>query len=262
VKSLKFVVVVLVGLGLLAAFLGPLSWYATASNLPASVDSPLSLEMALRLSIESERQGVELQKEASRRVSLKWEKPDFTRIPKDMVSLYVNEQGCPKFFQSPRETGFAWKRRVVESLRKKYPSGDGACELLFIQNLALQLGAKTPMEIAVLSDQIHAQLQKDEMVAFDLHSIRFGEGFVGIETASRLALKKDLASLTLAEMAELQLAIPPYDSLQEVALCKNPPLLKLSRDSVLDNLEMSGLVPHDNVRVAKSQPLRCSTIRQ
>jgi membrane carboxypeptidase/penicillin-binding protein len=258
VKGLRFLVIAMLGAVLLGAIVLPVAWYTTASSLPVSIDSNLDLELALRASIESDRQTVEIRKEASRRKPISWERPDFTKLPKDLVSMYMTEMGCPRFFQTPRESGWAWTRRTLDTLRKVYPDGDGFCEMVLVQNLALQLGAKSTLEYAVMADKIHRHLQKDEMVAFDLLSRRFGNGLVGIDVASRVLLDKELAELTLSETAELVLAL---DFWKDIANCTNEPLIRLNRDKIIGHLEYVGLTTRELAKIAKAQPPRCMQVK-
>lgn len=262
-RSLRgcFLVVVLVGIAV--GVVGPAIWLYTLANLPNAIDSELDIETHLRQSIESERQSVELPKRPSERVSVKWERPDFGKLPKNLIAFYITETGCPTYFQTPREDGWAWtKRELAMVVQGRMLDGDGACELIFARRLARRLGAVTPMQLAVASDRIHRFLQKDQLVAFDLHAMQFDHGMIGVEAASKWLMQKPLNELNLAELAEFQLAIPPWDYWEEIKKCQNASLVRESRDTLLSRLAMVGLISDEMAKTAAAQPVRCLSVRR
>lgn len=262
-RSLRgcFLVVVLVGIAV--GVVGPAIWLYTLSNLPNAIDSELDIETHLRQSIESERQSVELPKRPSERQSVKWERPDFGKLPKNLIAFYITETGCPTYFQTPREDGWAWtKRELAMVVQGRMLDGDGACELIFARRLARRLGAVTPMQLAVASDRIHRFLQKDQLVAFDLHAMQFDHGMIGVEAASKWLMQKPLNELNLAELAEFQLAIPPWDYWEEIKKCQNASLVRESRDTLLSRLAMVGLISEEMAKTASAQPVRCLSVKR
>lgn len=261
-RSLKGCLAMVVLLAGVVGLVLPAAWLWVASSLPNQIDSQLDIETHLRQSVESERQSTQLVKRLKERESVKWERPDFTRLPKHMVALYITETGCPTYFQTPREEGFPWIKRVLFSLAGKQVDGDGACELIFAKRLARRLGAKTTMQVAVASDRVHRFLQKDELVAFDLHSMQFEQGVVGVEAAAKLLMQKDLTELSLSELAELQIAIPPWGYWDDVKLCGNASLVRVNRDKLLQNLVWAGLASEEMAKTGAAQQPRCLTIRR
>lgn len=262
-RSLRgcFLVVVLVGIAV--GVVAPAIWLYTLSNLPNAIDSELDIETHLRQSIESERQSVELPKRPSERQSVKWERPDFGKLPKNLIAFYITETGCPTYFQTPREDGWAWtKRELAMVVQGRMLDGDGACELIFARRLARRLGAVTPMQLAVASDRIHRFLQKDQLVAFDLHAMQFDHGMIGVEAASKWLMQKPLNELNLAELAEFQLAIPPWDYWEEIKKCQNASLVRESRDTLLSRLAMVGLISEEMAKTASAQPVRCLSVKR
>jgi hypothetical protein len=263
VRSLKGLVVLVVVLAVAVGVFGPAAWLYTAATLPNALESALDVETHLRQSIESERQSVQLTKPASRRDRVTWDRPDFNELPKNLIALYITETGCPTYFQTPREETGAWMKRELSQLAlKRMLDGDGACELIFARRLARRLGAETPMQLAVASDRIHRFLQKDELVAFDLHAMQFERGMIGVEAAAQSLMQRPLRELTLAELAEFQLAIPPWDFWEEIKTCQNAPLLRESRDIVLSRLAEAGLVSKDAARAAAAEPVRCLSVKR
>lgn len=263
VKGLKAFVVMGVLAVMAVAVIVPGAWLYTLGNLPNALDSELDVETHLRQSIESERQSVQLSRRPSERESVKWEKPDFGKLPKNLIAFYITETGCPTYFQTPREDGWAWNKRVFIMLaQSRVLDGDGACELIFARRLARRLGAQTPMQLAVAADRIHRFLEKDQLVAFDLHAMQFEHGMIGVEAASRFLMQKPLAELSVAELAELQLAIPPWDYWEEVKRCKNASLVRESRDTLLSRLAMVGLISEEMAKTAAAQPVRCLSVRR
>lgn len=261
-RSLKGCLAMVVLLAGVVGLVLPASWLYVASSLPNQLDSQLDIETHLRQSVESERQSTQLSKRLKERESVKWERPDFTRLPKHLVALYITETGCPTYFQTPREEGYAWAKRVLNALLDKQLDGDGACELIFAKRLARRLGAKTTMQVAVAADRIHRFLQKDELVAFDLHSMQFEQGVVGVEAGARLLMQKELTELSLAELAELQLAIPPWGYWEDVKSCGNASLVRVNRDKLLQNLVWAGLASEEMAKTGAAQPPRCLSVKR
>lgn len=242
--------------------LAPATWLYTASNMQNQLESESDVEIHLRQSIESERQSVMIGRPASARTSVKWEKPDFSRLPKHLIAFYITATGCPDYFRSPREEGWPWTKRLAASLQNRILDGDGACELIFARNLARRLNMKGDLQIAVAADRVHKFLAKDQLVAFDLHSMWFDHGVIGVETASEVVLQKPLAQLNLAELAELQLAIPPWGFWDDIKECRNAAKLKEARDSLLSELASIGHISDEMARTASSQPVRCLAVRR
>jgi membrane carboxypeptidase/penicillin-binding protein len=240
----------------------PSSYMYTAANLPNQVDSESDVELHLRQSIESERQSVEIGKPANHRGSVKWEKPDFSRLPKHLIAFYITAIGCPDYFRSPRESGWPWNRRLIASAQNRMLDGDGACELILASNLARRLEMKTDMQVLVGADRIHRFLAKDQLVAFNLHSMWFDRGVVGVERASELLMQKPLTQLNLAELAELQLAIPPWGAWGDIEKCTNAARIKEFRDERLLELAYVGHISDEMARTATSQPLRCLSVKR
>jgi hypothetical protein len=247
---------------LLLAILGSAWWLYTASTLANQVESEMDLETFLRQSIESDRQSLQFNKRLSEREKVTWPKPDFSRLPKNLVALYITEWGCPTYFQTPREDGWPWTKRVLNSARGVSGEGDGACELIFARRLSSRLGAVTPSQLAVMSDRLHKLLKKDQLVAYDLHSVQFEQALIGVEAASRFLMQKELLDLSLAELAEFQLGIPPYNLWNEVMLCSNAAQLKLGRNSLLQNLMNVGLISGEQGKAAMAQPVRCLAVKR
>ena len=240
----------------------PGTWLYTAGNLPNTVESENDIEIHLRQSIESERQSVMIGRPASTRTSVKWEKPDFSKLPKHLIAFYITATGCPDYFRSPREEGMPWTKRLAASLQNQMLDGDGACELIFARNLARRLNMKTDLQVLVAADRVHHFLAKDQLVAFDLHSMWFDHGVIGVETASIVIMQKPLTQLNLAELAELQLAIPPWGFWDDIKNCSNAAKLKEARDSLLAEMATIGHISDEMRRTASSAPVRCLAVRR
>ena len=109
----------------------PAVWLRTAANLPNEIESANDIEMHLRQSIESERQSEELRKPVNYRADVTWPRPDFARLPKLLIASVITQTGCPTYFESPREDGWPWTKRLAASMNNRIIDGDGACELIF-----------------------------------------------------------------------------------------------------------------------------------
>jgi hypothetical protein len=247
----------------LAGVLVPVVWLSTASTLPDATESEQQLETHLRQSIESERQGQQLGLDVKQRRKVKWARPEIVDYPKRLVALFITETGCPTYFQTPREDGLPWLARIArKTIDGRDLDGDGACELNYARMLARRLGAKTPLQLAVASDRLHRFLQRDQLVAYNLASVRFAPGLVGVADASFELMQQELPELDDAALAELQLAIPPWDFWDDVRQCRNAPLLREARDTLLTRLSQQGLISEEMAKSAATQPLRCLSVRR
>jgi hypothetical protein len=240
------------------AVLIPCVYLYIGAQLP-TLDSEFDLERLLRQSIESERKSVQLGMYEKSKESITFERPDFAKLPKNLVAFYLTERGCPTFFQTPREEGFAWSKRVLLGVINIEPEdSDGWCERVFAINLARRIGAKGRLEESVAIYKIHRFLKKDGLIAYDLHSVRAMSGVIGVEAAARELFKKPLTDLSLSELAEFTLAMPPHGYWTQLRACQNPILIKQNRDSILENLRRVALVPDDLARSAQKQPVFCT----
>jgi hypothetical protein len=244
---------------LVAALVVPGVWLYTAATLPSSLESALDVETHLRQSIESERLGLR----GAERRSVKWDRPDASKLPKRLLALFITETGCPTYFQTPRDDGWPWLKRLAwKTMTGRDADGDGACELIFARMLARRLGAQSPLQVAVASERIHRFLQKDQLVAFNLMSFQFEPGLVGVEDAARELLGKELKDMNDAELAELQLAVPPWSYWDDVKSCTNAPLIRQSRDQLLKRLAGEGLMSEEMAKTAAAQPPRCLSVKR
>lgn len=265
-RSLKTLFKLLLGITVLGAFVAfvlvPAVYLYTMSNLPNPIDSAEDINRYLKQSIESERQSIELPRPVNERRPVDWPPPDFSKLPKHLIALYITTTGCPSYFQSPREEGWPWNRRLLAILRGQMLDGDGACELIFARNLARRMELKSDLQLAVGADRIHRFLRKDELVAYDLHSQWFDHGIIGVERASEELMQKPLTELTLSELAELQLAIPPWGFWEDILECRNEAQIRKSRDTLLIQLAEWGHISDEMARSAMTQPVRCHSVRR
>jgi len=147
---------------------------------------------------------------------------------------------------------------MVAGLLGSEPGGDGWCERQLSLRLADRVGAKGNFQKAVAAHKIHGFLQKDQLIAYDLTSIGFDQAVIGIEAASARLFKKKPDQLSLSEMAEFEMALPPHNFYQQVRDCQNPSLIRQNRDYVLQRLMTDALVPEDRAKNAMGQPVACT----
>jgi len=266
VRALKTFIKLTLFLTLLAAItvfiVVPAVWLNAASNLPVEIESANDIEMHLRQTIESERQSLELRKPANHRNDVTWSRPDFARLPRLLIASVITETGCPEYFQTPREDGRQWIKRLAASANNRILDGDGACELIFARRISEYLGAKSGLPLLVASDRVHKFLKKEELVSFALAAEPFERGVIGIEAASLRALQKPVSELSLAEIAELQLAISPLGFHDTLIDCRDQTMLKNGRDRVLQDLAMVGHISDDEAKKEMAKPLRCASVKR
>jgi hypothetical protein len=186
------------------------------------------------------------------------EGPDFARLPRDLVAIYVSQMGCPAYFQSASDDGVAWLWRMFSGLWGIEPPGDGRCERLVALRIAASLGVGAGARQSVAANKIHRVLEKHQLIAYDLSSAAFEPEVVGVEAAARALFKKELNGLQLAQLAELMLALPPHEFYEELKLCRNASLIRQSRDYVLSMLVSHSLVSLEHAVAAQAQPVACT----
>ena len=252
-KTLLWLVLCFIGLVGVAA---PIVYLHTASSLP-QLETELDLEKLLRHSIEGERMSLRAATvEHTRPVAFK--RPDFSRLPKDLVALYIAQLGCPTYLQTPREDGPKWSWRLFSGLiLNTEPRGDGACERRLALRLTRALGIEGGLAQTVAAHRLHAFLQKDQLIAYDLAALYFSRGIVGVEDVAFKLYGKELDALNLSLLGELALVLPPYGLYDDAVTCRNASLLRQNRDVLLSDLAAFKLVTDDRAKNAMAQPVSC-----
>ncbi|HYH96295.1 transglycosylase domain-containing protein [Hyalangium sp.] len=254
-KAIIWISLFLLGL---SGVLFPVYYLYKASKLPA-MDSEFDIEKQLKHSIEGERMSLVSGMYVKPDRSITFNRPDFTRLPKDLVAIYITQMGCPKFFQTPREDGLAWGWRLfLGATVGGVPPGDGGCERLLAFRIAWKLGVRDDTELNVAANKLHAFLQKDQLIAYDLAIIQFERGVVGVDDAAFKLFGKELDKLSLSELAELQLALPPYGYYDDLKTCQNAAIMKQNRDLILKYTGGEELISRDKVNNAIAQPVFCT----
>ncbi len=244
-----------IGLFLLAVTIvvTPLVFQFVASGLPP-LETEFDLEAQLRQYVEGERISHQTG-QATPLHTMRFQRPDFTRLPKELVALFLSRLGCPTYFQTPREVGFAWNWRLLNALLTgKQPDGDGWCERSLALALAQAVGVKGPMAETVAAYKIHTFMQKDQLVSYYLETLRFDRGVVGVNAAAQDLFGKPVHQLELNELGELMLA---FDYYEDIKTCHNAGLIRKNRDYLLQVLMTQGLVPEDRARAAQAAMVAC-----
>lgn len=235
----------------------PATYFYTASKLPPMA-SEFDVEKQLKHIIEGERISFQAGLYQKPKRPPTFTRPDFTRLPKDLVALYITQMGCPTYFQTKRESGTEWAWRLIADVALGVqPSGDGACELLLGKRIASVLGVKDNLELVVAAHKLRTFLRKDQLIAYDMAILHFERGVVGVEEAPRVLYGRELGSLQLSELAELQLVLPPYRAWDDIKTCGNASLIRQNRDALLVELANHQLITVERARNAMSQPVAC-----
>lgn len=242
----------------LAGVMLPLSYLYTASKLPP-MESEFDVEKQLKHSIESERMSYVAGLVVKPDKPITFTRPDFTRLPKDLVALYITQLGCATYFQTPREDGSKWAWRLFNhALTGAQMQGDGDCERYFAMRIARKLGVKESFQLAIAAHKIHSFLQKDQLLAYDLAILKFDRGVVGVEDAALKVFGKELDKMSLAELAELQLVLPPYGYYRDMITCHNAPMIKGNRDLMIAEISNWNLITVEKAKNAMAQPVSCT----
>lgn len=255
-RGLLWIIAFLIGV---VGVVMPGVYFYYSTKLPP-LESEFDLEKLLRGYIEGERTSQRVGSEDLRKLSSVWPRPDFQGLPRDLVALYISSQGCPSFFQTPREgTTKAGMRAFRNYLLHQGTDGvNGRCELKMGSHLTNGIRIYGDWEQGIAALRIRNFLSKDQLVAYDLTSINFEDGVFGVEDASRVLFAKPLAQLTLAQQAELMLALLPESFYSDLKVCRAPIVLKQWRDALLEKLARDALVPPDRAKRAEEDVLGCT----
>lgn len=237
----------------------PSIYFYSAAGLPP-LESEFDLEKLMKHSVEGERMSLKMG-QYNREKGGAFERPDFTRLPKELVALYISQLSCPSFFQTPREEGFKWGwRLVLGSTINAAPRGDGRCERFMALDVAAEIGIEDGIARTIAGHRLHQFLQKDQLLAYDLEGLYFDRAVVGVTDAAQVLFRKRLDQLSLAEEAELILALPINGFWDDLHQCKNPSVLRQNRDSALALVGQQSLIPEDRVKNAQLAPLACTRL--
>lgn len=243
---------------LVLAIAMPIGYLVQSSKLPP-LDSEFDLERQLKGIVEGQRMAVKAGAAEDRNRSVAFAEPDLSHYPKDLVALYISDHGCPSYFQTPRETGWAWAWRMLSGeLVGSRPAGDGRCERIFALYLAQALKIPAGSQQAIAAHKIHNLLQKDQLVAYDLATAYFDNGVIGVDDAARTLFRRNLDSLPLEQLAEVALAMAPNWNYPDLKVCHNASLLRQARDNLIELIRNAGLIPDDRARAAEAQPVSCA----
>lgn len=251
----------LLGLLAVAALLVVSAFYAVVASRVPQLDTEYDLEGLIKLSVEGERLSNELEVAGVGR-EFAWQKPEFRKLPRDFVALYLTQLGCPDFFQTRKEDGVQWMLRLFNAATDRPMGGAGACELYLARRLANAAGVRSEWESLVAAHEIHGFLEKDGLLAYDFASMEFERGLVGVEKASSFLFKRKPSELNLAEQAELALTLPGTgNAWQPVRSCSNSALIRQNRDVLLEQAAASTLVETERATAAKAAPAACTKRR-
>ncbi len=235
--------------------------YAFARNRLPPLGTSYDYERQFRSQIEGSRTAINVGVPVPERPT-KFEKPELGAIPKDFVNMYLTEHGCAGYFQSPREDGLVWLRRVLlAAIEAAPPRGSGRCELTFAAHLAGRLGVRGAVDLAVAADLVHSALAKDEVLAWEIATAPVDEGIYGAKEAAQVLFKSKLETMTLGQLAELQLALHPYDFFLTILRCQGTQQIRLARDQVLNHLLSAGHISKEQKDTAANEPLLCEKTR-
>ena len=232
--------------------------YFRASSQLLPLNSEYDVESALRTTIEGERRSLRTQAGIIHD-DVTWPRPTLADFPHDFVVMEVAVWRCPTFFQTKREPSSAWALRVLKAFvfETSMDGRDGKCEMHFARDLAdnLRAGEGAPRYLATY--RLREVLDRDQLLAYDLASLPLEQGYFGVQDASRLLLHRDLNQLSLAELAELAVALPPLNRYDDIHDCNGLLDVKKQRDEFLNRLGESGFIPLERAKAAWGEPLSC-----
>lgn len=96
--------------------------------------------------------------------------------------------------------------------------------------------------------ELEKKYTKEQILEFYLNNIYFGNGYYGIQSASRGYFNRDVTELDLSEIAFL-CAIPNNPTIYDPITNKENTLAR--RDRILDNMKKDGWISEENCKAAK-----------
>lgn len=105
---------------------------------------------------------------------------------------------------------------------------------------------------AILALQLERRYTKNEILTLYLNQVYFGSGAYGVESAARIFFNKPVSRLTLAECA-LVAGMPKAPSRYSPLV--NPDLAIRRRNTVLKQMEISGIISEEQYAEAAAEPL-------
>ncbi|MEN9800747.1 MAG: hypothetical protein RL653_4444 [Pseudomonadota bacterium] len=249
----------LVIIGGVFGVLVPGFYFNASSNLPSPLANRQQLLLLMRMQVESERMKVALGLPPKERGFVNWPDPELSRFPADFTALFLSQNGCASFLRAAPEKKSRWAVRV---LRAAWGLGGdagvaGRCKLLFASSIATRLGVTGTLETALATYRVGNLLDHQELVAWELTTVHFENGLVGVDQVLSRLYKRPLAEMNLAELAEAVLVAPPNAYLDEIRHCKNPPLIRRARDTVLQQFAADGLVTEAQSNAAQQADVAC-----
>lgn len=254
---MKALLVLVLTFLLIAGIALPAFYLRASADLPP-IDTEYDIEHGLRTGIEGERRALRKLMGAGPE-ALAWPRPSLALLPRELVLLFLAQSGCPNFFQTTRESSVAWSWRAINAhfFKRRVPGNDDACDWRFAGHLTTHLHISDRAQRNVASHRIRAALQRDQLVAYDLSALPIEPGYFGIADAAELLLHKKMDQMSLANLAELALALPPNQFYEEVRSCENPILLRKARDKLLSRMADAGIVTEERAKQAQAQALAC-----
>ncbi len=256
-RLLNLVLLMTLGPSLLAFGILAVIYIQADRELPP-LNSEFDIDGHLRSTIEGERRN--LRPEAGIvHPEVAWKHPTLADYPNDFVLMQMAEYGCPTFFQTARESKIAWMGRVFKGwLFGRDSSGrDGRCELHFARELASNLRVADGAQEFLAAYRIREILGRDQLVAYEMASLPLEPGYFGVHDAARLFLHRPLAQLSLAELAELAIALPPYNLYDAIRQCDSVLMIRKRRDNLLITLGEAGVLPLERARAAEGEAVSC-----
>ena len=237
-----------------------INYQRAAADLPP-LNSEFDVQNVLRGTIEGERRNL---RSSAGTIhpdeGIAWPRPTLAAFPHDFVTIYLAVRECPTFFQTQRESNLKWAFRVFmkEEFHKSLAGRDGRCELGLAREIASHLRVAEGTASNIAAYRIRLIMTRDQMVAYDLAAMPIERGYFGVNDASRLLLRRDLKDLSLAELVELSVALPPFNRYEEVRDCRSLIDVKVTRDDLLSSLGEARIISEQRADAAKGEALSCA----
>jgi len=248
-RLVSFVLMLLVLGGLLA----PAMYFYYSKDLP-DLDSSQAIFKAVKRSIETQRQVVA--PTGQKPEAWDFELLDLARLPKHLVHAVVAMDACPDYRTSKKELGYPKLSRIARRWLSNEIAGHGpqACQLRYADQVVLALGVLDAMRSSIADAKVLDALTVDELLAYRISVVYYAEGVIGPQAASRKLFKKELAQLSLGQIAELVAAEGYFTMFQR---CQNPAKLKMYRDAVIDRMEAFRLLSQAEAKAARGPQVGC-----
>lgn len=255
---MKRLIVVLMVLAVSGVVVGSIWYLLAASGLPL-LESEFDLRRFFTSRIEGERRERFPMLNLPNKSEIVFREPDLANYPSEAVGLFVAGMGCPTFLQTPREEDRAWRMRLLRLLWQDQdgPPSDDVCDVQLSRLITKSLHIGGGLSEILAIHRIRTMLPKGKLVAYVMATQEYSSGVIGLEWAAQALYHRPIQKMTLDELAQLTLALPPTNAYDDLLQCSELSTIRVARDAILARAANEALVSMEKAKTAAQQSVLC-----